>query len=238
MGNTSEKQQKIRFWVDKNSFLIQAAVILMALSAVFRLIGCWGLWNDAAFAATQIALPLCCNLLFILCLLLFGKRAFALTCVPLLAGIVFFIIKAFTFDSLVHTVLCLVLYIGISVLYVLAVFGSVRIKYLLAPIFGAVFLYHVFVEDLAALRDTANPVTLSAGMQEMSVLCIILAMFFVSLAMKRVKTEEPELPKMKAPKVIPPKREEENTRPEPAESAESAESTEGTEGTEDNGDKK
>lgn len=207
MSNTIEKQQKIRFWVDKKSFLVQAAVILMALSAVFRLIGCWGLWSDPFFAATQIVLPLCCNLLFIVCLLLFGKRAFSLTCVPLLAGIVFFIIKAFTFESWIHTVLCLCLYIGISVLYVLAVFGSAKIKLLLAPIFGLVFLYHVFVEDLAALRDVENPVTLAAGMQEMSVLCIILAMFFVSLAMKRVKTEEePELPKMKAPKVIAPKK--------------------------------
>lgn len=223
MSKTLEKQQKVRFWVDKKSFLVRAAVIMMALSAVFRLIGCWGLWRDPFFAATQIALPLFCNLVFIVCLLLFGKRAFAVTCVPLLAGIVFFIIKAFTFDSLIHTVLCLMLYIGISVLYVLAVFGSVRIKYLLAPIFGAVFLYHVFVEDLAALRDTANPVTLAAGMQEMSVLCIVLAMFFVSLAMKRVKAEEPELPKIKAPKVIPPKKEAEDAPTQPSLEAEKTE---------------
>lgn len=228
MSNTLEKQQKIRFWVDKKSFFVQAAVILMALSAVFRLIGCWGLWSDPFFAATQIVLPLCCNLLFILCLLLLGKRAFSLTCIPFLAGIVFFIIKAFTFESWVHTVLCLCLYIGLSVLYVLAVFGSAKIKYLLAPIFALVFLYHVFVEDLAALRDVENPVTLSAGMQEISVLCIILAMFFVSLAMKRVKSEtQPELPKMKAPKVVPPKKAEEapaqTEEPQPAKEAKETE---------------
>lgn len=223
MGTSVEKQQKVRFWVDKKSFLVQAAVILMALSAVFRLIGCWGLWNDPFFAATQIALPLCCAMLFIVCLLLFGKRAFVLTCVPFLAGIVFFIVKAFTFESWIHTVLCLMLYIGLSVLYVLTVFGSAKIRYLLPPIFAAVFLYHVFVEDLAALRDTANPVTLSSGMQEISVLCIILAMFFVTLAMKRVKTEEPELPKIKAPKVIPPKKDGEDS---PAEIAPAEEKTE------------
>lgn len=235
MSNTIEKQQKIRFWVDKKSFLIQAAVILMALSAVFRLIGCWGLWSDPFFAATQIVLPLCCNLLFIVCLLLFGKRAFSLTCVPLLAGIVFFIIKAFTFDSWIHTVLCLCLYIGISVLYVLAVFGSAKIRYLLAPIFGLVFLYHVFVEDLAALRDVQNPVTLSAGMQEMSVLCIILAMLFVSLAMKRVKPEEqPELPKMRAPKVIAPQKAKEPEIPAQTEDVQAQTAVE-TEKTEESG---
>lgn len=225
MNNTLEKQQRVRFWVDKKSFLVQAAVILMALSAVFRLIGCWGMWSDPFFASTQIVLPLCCNLLFIVCLLLLGKRAFSLTCVPLLAGIVFFIIKAFTFESWIHTVLCLCLYIGIAVLYVLAVFGSAKIRYLLAPIFGLAFLYHVFVEDLAALRDVENPVTLAAGMQEISVLCIILAMFFTSLAMRRVKPEEqPELPKMRAPKVIPPKKDktEESSAPAQAEDAQPA----------------
>lgn len=210
MFKMEEKQRGVRFYVDKNSFLVQTAVILMALSAVFRLIGCWGLWNDPFFAAAQIALPLCCNLLFILCLLLFGRRAFSLTCVPVLAGIVFFIVKAFTFDSWIHTVLCLLLYIGVAALYVLAVFGSVRIKYALTPLFGAVFLYHVFVEDLAALRDAAHPVTFSAGMQEVSVLCVILSMFLTTLAMKKVKREEPlELPKIKAPKVIPPEKKQE-----------------------------
>ncbi len=62
--------------MDKTGALVHAAVIFMALSAAFRLVGCWGLWTDQFFAAAQIALPLICNLLFILCLLLFGGRAF------------------------------------------------------------------------------------------------------------------------------------------------------------------
>ena len=51
------KKQKIKFYIEPKSFLIQSSVILMALSVVFRLIGCWGLWNDEFFAVTQIALP-------------------------------------------------------------------------------------------------------------------------------------------------------------------------------------
>ena len=38
-------------------------------------------------------------------------------------------------------------------------------------------MYHVFVEDLPALSNTVQPVTFSAGMQEMSVLCIMAALF-------------------------------------------------------------
>ena len=75
------------------------------------------------------------------------------------------------------------------------------------PLFGLPFLYHIFVEDLAALRDTANPITLSAGLQEISVLCVMLALLFTAIAMKKKKPQtEVELPKMKAPKVIAPNR--------------------------------
>lgn len=205
MSEQALKERRVKFYVEKRSMWVQAAVIFMALSAVFRLIGCWGLWNDRFFAVSQIALPLCCNLLFILCLLLLGRRAFWLTSLPVLLGVIFFIIKSFTFASWIHTILCLMLYLLVAVLYTATAFGVVRTKWFLVPLFGLPFLYHVFVEDLAALRDTANPVTLSAGMQEISVLCVMLALLFTAFAMKKQKPrQEVELPKIKDPKVIPP----------------------------------
>ena len=146
-----------------------------------------------------------CNILFILCLVLLGKKALWLTSVPVILGVVFFIIKSFTFDSWLHTILCILLYLLVAVLYTGTVFGIIRTKWLLVPLFGLPFLYHIFVEDLAALRDTANPVTLSAGLQEISVLSVMLALFFTAIAMKKKKPQtEVELPKMKAPKVIAP----------------------------------
>lgn len=207
MSKTATKKPRAKFYVERQSAWVQAAVIFMALSAVFRLVGCWGLWGDSFFAATQIALPLCCNLLFILCILLLGKRLFCLTAVPALLGVIFFIIKAFTFDSWLHTVLCILLYLLVAVLYTGTAFGLIRTKWLLVPLFGLPFLYHIFIEDLAKLRDTVNPLTFSAGMQEMSVLCVMLCLLFTAFAMKKQKPEtEVELPKMKAPKVIVPQK--------------------------------
>ena len=60
------------------------------------------------------------------------------------------------------------------------------------------------MEDLPALQNTANPVTFSAGLQEMGVLCIMLGLFFLSLSMKKEETvtDEADLPKMKGPKVL------------------------------------
>lgn len=205
------KKEKIKFYVEPKGFLAQTSVILMALAVVFRIIGCWGLWTDEFFAVTQIALPIASGLLFILLLVLLGKHALWATSLPVLMGVAFFILKAFGFESVVHTVLCILLYVLVAVLYVATVFAIIRTKWLLIPLFALPFLYHILVEDLAALRDAAHPVTLAAGLQEISVLCIMLSLLFASLAMKKKKPQpvEVELPKMKAPKVIPPQREEE-----------------------------
>ena len=72
----NQKTEKISFYTERKSALVQTSVIFMLLSAIFRLVGCWGRWNDAFFAATQIALPLACNLLFILLVLTLGRRAY------------------------------------------------------------------------------------------------------------------------------------------------------------------
>ena len=205
MEKEKKSAPRAKFYVEQQHWAVQTAIIFMALSAVFRIVGCWGKWDESFFAATQIALPLMCNILFILCLVLLGKKALWLSAVPVILGVVFFIIKSFTFDSWLHTVLCILLYLLVAVLYTGTVFGVIRTKWLLRPLFGLPFLYHIFVEDLAALRDTANPVTLSAGLQEISVLCVMLALFFTAIAMKKKKPQtEVELPKMKAPKVIAP----------------------------------
>ena len=217
-----EKKKRAKFYVEKNSAFVKAVWIFMLLSAVFRILGCWGLWKDSFFAVTQIALPLAANLFFILFIVLLGTKALWLTSLPVLMGVAFFIIKAFTFDSWIHTTLCIALYILVAVLYVLTVFGSIRTKWLLVPLFGLPFLYHVFVEDLAALRDAAHPVTFSAGLQELSVLCIMLALLMTALAMKKKKPklEDAELPKIKDPVVIMPAEEHSTALPANESSAE------------------
>lgn len=198
-----DTKKRVKFFVDKNSALVHASIIFMALSAVFRLAGCWGMLGDSFFAATQLALPLICNLLFIVCILLFGSRAFWTTSVPVILGVVFFIIKSFTFTSVLHTVLCILLYVLVAVLYTATVFGVVPTKWLLVPLFGLPFIYHIAVEDLAALRDAS--VTVASALQEISVLFIMLALLLAALAMKKHRNiEELDLPKMRAPKVIPP----------------------------------
>ena len=212
------KKQRIKFYAEPKGFFVQAAVTLMALAVVFRVIGCWGLWTDRFFALTQIALPAAACLLFILLVLLLGRRALWTTFLPVLMGVAFFAIKAFGFESKLHMVLCLLLYLAVAVLYVITVFALIPTKWLLVPLFAAPFLYHIIAEDLPALNNTAAPVTFSAGMQEMSVLCIMLALLFTSLGMKKKtpQLEDADLPKIKDPVVVQPQEKEPE---QPAEAA-------------------
>lgn len=196
------KTERVRFYTERNSFGVQAMIILMALSIVFRLIGCWGLWNDRSFAAAQIALPIGSALLLMVLVWLLGRRALWLSFIPVILGAVFFIIKSLGFESTVHTVLCILLYSAVIALYTGTVFGVIRTKWILVLLFGLPFLYHIFIEDLPALRDTVNPVSFSGGMQEMSVLCIMLGLFCLSLSMKKIIVEPMiHLPGFRKPKV-------------------------------------
>ncbi len=206
--------KRVKFYIERNSFGVQAMVILLSLSIVFRIIGCWGLWTDRNFLMLQIVLPVFSALLMIASVLLLGKRALWISFIPVLLGAVFFIIKSLGFESMLHTILCIVLYVAVIVLYFCTVFGILPTKWVLVILFGLPFLYHIFVEDLAALRDTENPVSFAAGMQEMGVLCIMLGLFFLSLSMKKTVIEKEtvagELPKMKGPKVLFPKKKEDS----------------------------
>ena len=131
---------------------------------------------------------------------LFGRRALWMTFVPVILGAVFFIIKSLGFESTVHTVLCILLYAAVIALYSGTVFGLIQTKWILVVLFGLPFLYHIFIEDLPALGDTVNPVSFSGGMQEMSVLCIMLGLFCLSISMKKSMVEPIHLPRIMKPK--------------------------------------
>ena len=195
-------REKVKFSVEPRSIGVQAMIILMALSVAFRIIGCWGRWTDRNFLVFQIVLPILSALLMILFVWLCGRRALWMTAIPVFLGVVFFIVKSLSFENQLHTVFCILLYIVILGVYFCTVFGILKTKWFLVLLFGLPFLYHVFIEDLAALRDVAHPVSFAAGMQEMSVLCIMLGLFFLSLSMKKtVLEQEVNLPKNKQPKV-------------------------------------
>lgn len=155
----------------------------MILSFIVRF--CWCILCPDRMAERGVlihaVLPLTACVLFVVCLLVFGKRHFWMSFIPAAMGVLFFLLKAATFDSLTHQILCTVLYLSVAVLYGLTVFGILPIRRLLIPLFGLPLLYHIFVEDLIINRPFYG---LSEWMQEGSVLCIMAGLLCVSFGIK------------------------------------------------------
>lgn len=187
------ERDKLRYSVSRKNIFVKLSALLMGLSALLRLFGYWGFWanKDAAFIYTQIALPVLCNVLFIVIVLYMGKRLFSLTAIPVLLGVVFFIIKALGFDNILHTVLCILLYLVVAMLYTGTVFGVIRTKWLLVPLFGLPFLYHILVEDRNTLLANEKAMSLTEWLPEISVLCIMLALLLITFAMKKRDYSKP-----------------------------------------------
>lgn len=166
--------------------VIWAAAGFMFLSFLIRLF--WCIRYPDVFAERGVlvhgVLPLAAGVLFIVFLLIFGKHHFYLTFIPTVAGVIFFLLKAATFDSQIHQILCTILYLGVAVLYGLTVFGILPIRRLLIPLFGLPLLYHIFIEDLIINRAVYG---VSEWLQEGSVLCIMAGLLCVSLGIKARK---------------------------------------------------
>lgn len=175
-------ENKRRLYVEKNGFWTEAAMLLIGLAVVFRLIGSVGRWEDARYLFTQVALPAFSGLLFLLCLLLLGKRAFWTTVIPVVLGVVFFIFRIMGVENEWQIVGCIAMYVVIAVLYAMA-FSVPKLKWALAAILALAFVGHVIL-DVPELMDLENPLSFVDGMQEMSVLGIILSLLCTSVAMK------------------------------------------------------
>ena len=107
------------------------------------------------------------------------------TALGVLFGVVFFMIKAFTFASKLHTVLCLILYLTVLCLYSATVFGIVPTKKLLYPLFGLPLLYHIFVEDMKLYVFAQPPVPYFEWLPEISVLLIMAGLLCISLGLEK-----------------------------------------------------
>jgi len=161
----------------------RVSVLLMALSTGVRLVW-FSLRGEAADMAVHLLLPALAALIFIGTVTL-GERYSGWTVLSVAMGVVFFILKSFTFASRLHTALCIVLYLAVLVLYSLTVWGVISTKKLLYPLFGLPLLYHIFVEDmqLYILADPRPP--FADWLPEISVLCIMGALFSAVFAMRR-----------------------------------------------------
>ena len=183
------EKPKTRFYVEKTSFWVEGMVILMVLAAAFQVVGCWGLWSDPFFVATQIALPALSFLLFALLVSLLGKKALWLSVLPFLGGVGFYALRFWNAGDMIVTVAGIVFCALALVLYMGTVFNLIHTKWLLVILFAIPFGYRAFYRDVKLLQDLDHPVSFAAGMQEMSLLCVVLGLFLLSLGMRKYVKE-------------------------------------------------
>lgn len=163
-----------------------AAIIacgFMAASALIRLIYYIPTEMSPAVFWIHLILPTAATLLFILGTVV-GKGYWKpLSIAAVVLGIAFFIIKAFSFTP-VHQTLCTILYLTVLSLYTLTILGYLPTKKLLYLLFGLPLVYHILVEDTQLYFFADPPVPVWEWMPEISVLCIMAALFSQSAAMK------------------------------------------------------
>lgn len=177
--------KKSPYWIDRESPTVMLSAVLMAVSAAVRLY----YFLRTGFTMTELVfhllLPLLSALLFLAVVLFFGREFAGVTAISVLLGVIFFIVKAFTFDSVIHTVLCVGLYLLVLALYSLTVFGIIPTKKLLYPLFGIPLLYHIFVEDMKGYILAKPSVPFVEWLPEISVLLIMGGLLSLSIGLKQ-----------------------------------------------------
>ncbi len=178
-----------RLWIDRTHPAAMLSLVFMGASAILRVI----YYAQTPMTPTvfwfHYVLVLAAAAAFFAAVLVLGRRI-EWSALPVALGVIFFAVKAFTFATVIHTVLCLILYGSVLVLYSLTVFHVIPTKYLLYPLFGLPLLYHIFVEDMQIyiLADPRPPYF--EWLPEISVLCIMAALLSLSIAMRRKEKQQ------------------------------------------------
>ncbi len=183
----AEKENKMKkrlFYIERKSPAALLSVIFMLAAALIRIIYFWGREAAAFELFIHLYLVLAASIVFCLTVLFLGKKAPELTSLSVLLGVIFFSVKAFTFESKIHTYLCLLLYAAVLLLYSMTIFGIIKTKKLLYPLFLLPLLYHIFVEDMQVYILARPMPPFIQWLPEVSVLCIMAALLSVSFAIR------------------------------------------------------
>ena len=110
--------------------------------------GGMGRWTCAVLESIVIALA-AQWVLYLLpwpLLALFGRRTIVPLTAPVAGFLVFFLYKALSFSSVLHTVLCTILYLAVLVFFLLTALGVLRTRIFLLLLAGLPLLVHIIMD--------------------------------------------------------------------------------------------
>ena len=162
--------QKFRFTAEPRSALCLLSMALMLLSAAARL---WYYLADPVATAMTLSqadiillvgLPVFSAALYPVLLALFGRRTIVPLLAPVAGFVVFFLYKALSFSSVLHTVLCSILYLAVLVFFLLTALGVLRTRiFLILPLLVHIIMdfsdyegFFLFLPELSVLLLMAS----------------------------------------------------------------------------------
>lgn len=174
------------FFIKRKHFGSNISMILMTVSAILRIIYFSKRDVSAPDLIFELIFPIFAAIIFVIAICIFGEQRPEISFIPVLMGVIFFIYKSLKFDSRIHTSLCIVLYIAVAIIFGITIFGLIKFKYLLYPLFGLPLIYHIFIEDMKLYVFADPPVPYFEWLPEISVLCIISSLLFLSFSIKKL----------------------------------------------------
>lgn len=190
----SEAKPKRRLCIERSSIFSTLAAVFMGLAIVFRLIEYWGFWHDGMqnfTFYTQMLLPVLGSALYLLLLVIGGRKALWLSMIPTCMLCLFFIIHAFSFEWW-RMISYILIYLVLAAVYILTVTSRPRMQWLLILLSLLPPAYQLGVEARELFQSGKS--TASDWVAQLGILCLMLGMLIVSLGMRRVKpprTAEP-----------------------------------------------
>ena len=173
--------KRIEYRIEKNSRSAMISCVLMLLAMLVR-VGYYCVEGGTVFTlASQCILP-AVSCILVVVFVLFCREIVTLTSIPVIMGVIFFIIKAFDFKTVTQTAFCITLYTAVAVIHSLVVFGIIRNKRVLYFLYGLPFLAHVLVEDMVNFVFASPRPPFAMWLPELSVLFIMAGLFFLSLS--------------------------------------------------------
>lgn len=186
---------KLRYCVSKRNFFKRLSAFFTALAIILVLLSSWGFWHniDMMFVYLQIILPIVSCILFIVVINHMGEKGFTLTFIPVICAAAYVIINEADKAAPLHSVLCIALCIVVALSYILTIFGAIGSKWMMLPLILLPLAYRIIVEDLDMFTKEGFALD-AAFLQELAILCMIFAMLFIVLAMKKRDFSKKEKP--------------------------------------------
>ena len=176
---------RAKYEIDRKHPAAIMSAVLMLTAAVIRIVYYSMNVPDPVTLWLQCINVVAASVTFAALVLFPIKKAAALTVIPVTMGIAFFVARALEITKGTHTVLCIILYTAVGVIYTLTVFGIIPTKKLLYPLFGLPFLYHAFYEDVVKYILAAPMPPFDEWLPEISVLMIMAGLFLLSVSLRR-----------------------------------------------------